>query len=87
MGPPDLDVAHVCSNFAMLHTTADAETFRAEYVRQGERLDPGPDGPLLGGECILRFLPDPGPFLTALATTRPNVSAGVVRLAWSTCWR
>ncbi len=39
-GPADLDVAHACSDLAMLHSTDDAETFRAAYVGQGGRLDP-----------------------------------------------
>jgi len=42
-GPSDLDVAHACSDFAMLHTTADGEAFRRAYLEQGGRLDPDPD--------------------------------------------
>jgi hypothetical protein len=61
-GPPDLDVAHACSDFAMLHTTADAETFRTAYVRQGGRLNPDPGAARFWAiSDILGFLPDPAP--------------------------
>lgn len=42
-GPPDLDVAHMCADFAMMHTPADAALFRAAYLRAGGRLDSDPD--------------------------------------------
>jgi aminoglycoside phosphotransferase (APT) family kinase protein len=79
-GPPDLDVAHACSDFAMLHTTADAETFRAAYLRQGGRLDPDPDASRFWVVSdILGFLPDPAHILVAVASSRPDLSPGVVR--------
>lgn len=79
-GPPDLDVAHICSDFAMLHTTADVETFRAAYLREGGRLDPDPDAARFWMVSdILGFLPDPAHILAAVASSRPDLSAGVVR--------
>ena len=79
-GPPDLDVAHLCSDFAMLHTTSDVETFRAEYVRQGGRLDPDPDAARFWVVSdILGFLPDPAHILAAVASSRPDLSPEVVR--------
>lgn len=79
-GPPDLDVAHACSDFAMLHTTADAETFRAAYVRQGGRLDPDADAARFWiVSDILGFLPDPAHILAAMASSRPDLSPGIVR--------
>ena len=79
-GPPDLDVAHACSDFAMLHATADGEAFRAAYLRQGGRLDPDPDAARFWVVSdILGFLPDPAHILTAVARTRPDLSADIVR--------
>jgi len=79
-GPPDLDVAHMCSDFAMMHTTADAEAFRAAYVQQGGRLDPDPDAARYWAVGdILGFLPDPAHILTAVAMNRPDLSADAVR--------
>ena len=58
MGTADLDVAHLCSDFAMLHTIADVQTFRAEYVRLGGPLDPDPDAARFWVVSdILGFLP------------------------------
>jgi hypothetical protein len=79
-GPPDLDVAHLCSDFAMLHTTADVDTFRAAYVRQGGRLDPGPDASRFWVVAdILGFLPDPAHILAAVGPTRSDLSPDAVR--------
>ena len=79
-GPPDLDVAHLCSDFAMLHTTADAEAFRAEYVRQGGQLDPDPDAARFWVVSdILGFLPDPAHILAAVSTGRPDLTPRAVR--------
>jgi aminoglycoside phosphotransferase (APT) family kinase protein len=79
-GPPDLDVAHLCSDFAMLHTTADAEAFRTAYLRQGGRLDPHADAARFWVVSdILGFLPDPAHILAAVARSRPDLSAAVVR--------
>lgn len=79
-GPPDLDVAHACSDFAMLHTTADAETFRTAYLRQGGLLDPDPDASRFWAVSdILGFLPDPAHILAAVANSRPDLSPDVVR--------
>jgi aminoglycoside phosphotransferase (APT) family kinase protein len=89
-GPPDLDVAHACSDFAMLHTTGDVEAFRAAYLRAGGQLDPDPDAARFWVVSdILGFLPDPAHILPAVANSRPDVSAEVVRhgledlLAWT----
>jgi aminoglycoside phosphotransferase (APT) family kinase protein len=79
-GPPDLDVAHACADFAMLHTPADAETFRAAYVRQGGELDPDPDAARFWMVSdILGFLPDPAHILAAVGSSRPDLTAGDVR--------
>ena len=79
-GPPDLDVAHLCSDFAMLHTTAEVETFRTEYVRHGGQLDPDPAAARFWVVSdILGFLPDPADILPAVEHSRPELSAGVVR--------
>ena len=64
----------------MLHTTADAEAFRAAYLRQGGRLDPDPDAARFWVVSdILGFLPDPAHILAAVARSRPDLSAAVVR--------
>lgn len=79
-GPPDLDVAHACSDFAMLHTTGDAEAFRTAYVRHGGRLDPDPDAARFWVVAdILGFLPDPAHILSGMAGRRPDLSPGDVR--------
>ncbi|HZA04989.1 MAG TPA: aminoglycoside phosphotransferase family protein [Propionibacteriaceae bacterium] len=79
-GPPDLDVAHACADFAMLHTTADAEAFRAAYLRQGGRLDPDPDAARFWVVSdILGFLPDPAHILAAVGPSRPDLSPADVR--------
>ena len=79
-GPSDLDVAHACSNFAMLHTVEDAVAFTRAYVRRGGRLDPDPDARRYW-TCldVLGFLPDPGPIVAALTRQRPDLDADGVR--------
>ncbi len=79
-GPPDLDVAHLCSDFAMMHTPADAELFRAAYLQEGGRLDPDPDAALFWTVSdILGFLPDPAHILPAVQTTRPDRTPQLIR--------
>ncbi|MET1006013.1 MAG: aminoglycoside phosphotransferase family protein, partial [Propionibacteriaceae bacterium] len=79
-GPPDLDVAHACADFAMLHSTADAETFRAAYVEHGGRLDPDPDAARFWVVSdILGFLPDPAHILAAVGPGRPDLTPDSVR--------
>jgi aminoglycoside phosphotransferase (APT) family kinase protein len=79
-GPPDLDVAHARADFAMLHTTADADDFRAAYLRLGGRLDPDPDAARFWAiSDIFGFLPDPAHILVAVAPGRPDLSPDVVR--------
>ena len=79
-GPSDLDVAHACANFAMLHTLADAEEFTRAYLRHGGRLDPDPEA-RRWWTCfdLLSFLPDPGPIVVALTRQRPDLDAVGVR--------
>ncbi len=79
-GPPDVDVAHMCADFAMLHTMADVEHFRAAYRGHGGRLDPDPEAArfwLISD--ILGFLPDPAHILPGLASSRPDITADGVR--------
>jgi aminoglycoside phosphotransferase (APT) family kinase protein len=79
-GPPDLDVAHACSDFAMLHTTADVEIFRVAYVRQGGQLDQDPVAARFWVVSdILGFLPDPAHILAAVASSRPDLTPGIIR--------
>lgn len=79
-GPPDLDVAHACADFAMLHTTADAERFRAAYLQHGGRLDPDPDAARFWiVSDILGFLPDPAHILAGMAGARPDLTPDAVR--------
>ena len=78
-GPADLDVAHLCADFAMLHTTVEAETFRTAYVRQGGLLDPDPHAARFWMVSdILGFLPDPAHILAGM-TTRPDLTPEAVR--------
>ena len=79
-GPPDLDVAHACSNFAMLHSVDDAVAFRRAYLDAGGRLDPDPGGwRYWQVRDILGFLPDPGPVVVALTRQRPTLTPEGVR--------
>nr|WP_232531564.1 aminoglycoside phosphotransferase family protein [Microlunatus antarcticus] len=79
-GPSDLDVAHACSNFAMLHTVDDALAFAATYERRGGRLDPDLEARRYWtGLDVLGFLPDPGPVVVALTRQRPDLDAEGVR--------
>jgi aminoglycoside phosphotransferase (APT) family kinase protein len=79
-GPSDLDVAHACSNFAMLHSVDDAQAFARAYERRGGRLDPDPEARRYW-TCldVLGFLPDPGPVVVALTRQRPDLDADGVR--------
>ena len=79
-GPSDLDVAHACSNFAMLHGVDDALGFAAAYEACGGRLDPDPEARRYW-TCldVLGFLPDPGPIVVALTRRRPDLDAEGVR--------
>ena len=79
-GPSDLDVAHACSNFAMLHAVEDAVAFTRAYERRGGRLDPDPEARRYW-TCldVLGFLPDPGPVVVALTRQRPDLDADGVR--------
>ena len=79
-GPSDLDVAHACANFAMLHSVEEAVAFAAAYERRGGRLDPDPEARRYW-TCldVLGFLPDPGPIVVALTRQRPDLDADGVR--------
>lgn len=79
-GPPNLDVAHVCADFAMLHTLEDADAFRSAYLRQGGRLDPDPDAANFWVVSdILGFLPDPAHILASVSVARPDLTSDRVR--------
>ncbi len=79
-GPPDLDVAHMCADFAMMHAPADAALFRAAYLRAGGQLDPDPDAVRFWTiSDVLGFLPDPAHILPAVGPTRPDLSAHLIR--------
>jgi len=79
-GPPDLDVAHVCSDFAMLHNVAEAEAFRTAYVERGGGLDPDPEAARFWVVSdILGFLPDPAHILPGMMTSRPDLTPAMVR--------
>lgn len=79
-GPADADVAHACSDFAMLHAVADVDLFRAAYVRQGGVLDPDPEAARSWVvDDILGFLPDPAHILPGLAGSRPELTPDDVR--------
>ena len=77
-GPPDLDVAHLCSDFAMLHAVAGADAFREAYTRRGGRLEPE-EFRYWQVSDILGFLPDPAHILPAVVPTRPDVTAAGIR--------
>lgn len=79
-GPAETDVAHACTNFALLHDRASAAAFRRAYERAGGRLEPDREvarfwavGDLVG------FLPDPMTELAALVAQRPDLTPDVVR--------
>ena len=79
-GPPDLDVAHAVADFAMLHTLADADAFRAAYVSEGGRLDPDPAAARFWVIAdILGFLPDPAHILASVGGNRPDLIPGDIR--------
>ncbi len=79
-GPADLDVAHLCSDFAMLHSLEAAEAFRSAYLDQGGRLDPDPAAARFWAVAdILGFLPDPAHILAGMAQRRPDLTADQVR--------
>lgn len=73
-GPSDLDVAHACANFAMLHSVEDALAFREAYTRRGGRLDPDPEARRYWA-CLdlLGFLPEPLPIVSELVRRRPDL--------------
>ena len=73
-GPSDLDVAHACANFAMLHSIDDALAFRDAYERRGGRLDPDPEARRYWA-CLdlLGFLPEPLPIVSELVRRRPDL--------------
>jgi aminoglycoside phosphotransferase (APT) family kinase protein len=52
-GPPDLDVAHCCTNLAMTHGGDAPERFRAAYRRAGGTLTDDPYWPLLDAVSFL----------------------------------
>lgn len=80
-GPPDLDVAHMCSDFAMVHSWSDAIAFRTAYLDQGGTLDPDAEATRYWQVSdILGFLPDPAHILPGFAGSRPELTADDVRI-------
>lgn len=77
-GPPDVDVAHMCSDFAMMHAPAEADRFRTAYLAAGGRLDADATRFWTISD-VLGFLPDPAHILPAVRITRPDLSAGLIR--------
>jgi aminoglycoside phosphotransferase (APT) family kinase protein len=77
-GPADLDVAHLCSDVAMLHATAGANAFREAYQRHGGRLV-ADEFRYWQVSDILGFLPDPAHILPAVLPARPDLSARRIR--------
>jgi aminoglycoside phosphotransferase (APT) family kinase protein len=77
-GPADLDVAHLCSDFAMLHSTAGADAFREAYRRAGGRLD-AEEFRYWQVSDVLGFLPDPAHILAAVAPARSDLTAVLIR--------
>lgn len=78
-GPADHDVAHLCSDFAMLHGPLSAETFRSAYQLAGGCLDPDEDARYWTVYDILGFLPDPARIFPALQPGRPDLSPSSLR--------
>jgi aminoglycoside phosphotransferase (APT) family kinase protein len=79
-GPPEVDVAHMCSDFAMMHAPADADRFRTPYLSAGGRLDTHPDVTQFWTTAdVLGLLPDPAHILPAVRVTRPDLSAHLIR--------
>jgi aminoglycoside phosphotransferase (APT) family kinase protein len=79
-GPPDLDVAHAMTNFAMLHDLDSARAFAAAYRRHGGVVEQSPDASRFWAVSdILGFLPDPVLHLTALLKARPELVPSVLR--------
>jgi len=79
-GPPDLDVAHLCSDFAMLHSPLEVEIFRAAYGQQGGRLDADVTATRFWQVAdILGFLPDPAHILASVGPSRPDLTPDSIR--------
>jgi aminoglycoside phosphotransferase (APT) family kinase protein len=79
-GPPDVDVAHMCSDFAMMHGPADAVRFRKAYLSAGGRLDPDRDATRFWTiSDVLGFLPDPAHILPAVGHARLDLSGPLIR--------
>jgi aminoglycoside phosphotransferase (APT) family kinase protein len=79
-GPPDLDVMHSRTNFAMLHDFDSADAFSLAYRGHGGVLDDDHDAEIFWAVSdILGFLPDPTQIITALILHRTDLSDQVVR--------
>lgn len=80
-GPPDLDVAHMSTDLALMHDPSAAQRFRAAYVRAGGQLQQEVrSAQAWQVSDVLGFLPDPAHILPAVATARPDLSADVLRV-------
>jgi aminoglycoside phosphotransferase (APT) family kinase protein len=79
-GPPELDVAHSCTNFALLHGRDSAAAFLRAYRRFGGLLEADPDAALFWVlSDLVGFLPDPVPELAALLSRRPDLTPELLR--------
>lgn len=79
-GPPDLDVVHAVTNFALLHDRTSAYAFAAAYRRHGGLVEDDPEAARFWAVSdILGFLPDPAPLVIALTSHRRDLSADLVR--------
>lgn len=79
-GPPDLDVVHSATNFALLHDPEAAEDFVAAYRRHGGQLTADPDAARFWGVLdLLGFLPNPAAIVAAIVVGRPDLTATVVQ--------
>jgi aminoglycoside phosphotransferase (APT) family kinase protein len=77
-GPAELDVAHICADFAMMHAVTASASFCDAYLRAGGRRDPDAFR-FWSVRDVLGFLPDPAHILPAVAATRPDLNAASVR--------
>ncbi len=79
-GPPDLDVAHCYTNFAMLQDLVSAEAFVAAYRAHGGTVETDEGATRFWAVSdILGFLPDPAEVLVALLAVRPELTARIVQ--------
>lgn len=79
-GPAEIDVAHACTNFALLHDLDSAAAFRQAYGRHVRGPVAEPEAARYWGlRDLVDFLPDPVPELAALIAQRPDLTPELVR--------